>query len=143
MSDTDILKMEGEKGMIEKEVVITRNAPVPVGPYSQAVKMKELLYTAGQIGINPSTGVMVQDSIESETRQALENLKAILEEGGSSLEEVLKVTVFIINMSDFARINTIYGQYFTRKAPARSCVEGRALPKGARVEIEELAVCNS
>ena len=143
MSDTDILKMEGEKGMIEKEVVITRNAPVPVGPYSQAVKMKELLYTAGQIGINPSTGVMVQDSIECETRQALENLKAILDEGGSSLGEVLKVTVFIINMSDFARINTIYGQYFTRKAPARSCVEVRALPKGARVEIEALAVCNS
>ena len=143
MSNIDTLKIEGEKMMIEKEVVVTRNAPAPVGPYSQAVKMKGLLYTAGQIGINPSTGVIVQDSIESETRQALDNLKAILEEGGSSLEEVLKVTVFIINMSDFARINTIYGQYFTKKAPARSCVEVRALPKEARVEIEALAVCNS
>lgn len=143
MSNIHILKMEGEKRMGEKEIVVTRNAPAPVGPYSQAVKMKELLYTAGQIGINPVTGVMVQDSIESETRQVLENLKAILEEGGSSLEEVLKVTIFIISMSDFARINTIYGQYFTRKAPARSCVEVRALPKGARVEIEALAMCNS
>jgi len=128
--------------MIEKEVIVTRNAPVPVGPYSQAVKMKELLYTAGQIGINSSTGIMVQDSIESETRQVLDNLKAILEEGGSSLEKVLKVTVFIINMSDFARINEIYGQYFTSQAPARSCIEVRALPKGARIEIEALAVCN-
>jgi len=143
MSNTDILKMEGEKMMIKKEVVVTKNAPSPVGPYSQAVKMKGLLYTAGQIGINPSTGVMVQDSIENETRQVLENVKAILEEGGSSLEEVLKVTVFIINMSDFARMNTIYGQYFTSKAPARSCVEVRALPRGARVEIEALATCDS
>ena len=128
--------------MIEKEVIVTRNAPAPVGPYSQAVKAKGLLFTAGQIGINSSTGIMVQDSIESETRQVLENLKAILEEGGSSLEKVLKVTVFIINMDDFTRINTIYGQYFTSQAPARSCVEVRALPKGARIEIEALAVCN-
>ena len=128
--------------MIQKEIIATGNAPAPVGPYSQAVKMKELLYTAGQIGINSSTGVMVQDSIENETQQVLENLKAILEEGGSSLEKVLKVTVFIINMSDFARINTVYGQYFTKQAPARSCVEVRALPNGARIEIEALAVCN-
>jgi len=129
--------------MSKMEVVVTGNAPTPTGPYSQAVKMEGLLYTAGQTGINPSTSVLVQDSIENETRQTLENVKAILEEGGSSLDKVLKVTVFIISMNNYDKINAIYGQYFINKPPARTCVEVRALPRGARVEIEAVAVYDS
>ncbi len=129
--------------MTEKEIITTTNAPTPVGPYSQAVKAKGLLFTAGQIGLDPSTGAIIDDSIENEARRVLENIKIILKEAGSSLDAVIKTTVFITNMDNFSKVNTIYGQYFTEKPPARSCVEVSSLPGGASVEIETIALCSS
>ena len=126
--------------MSEREMIVTEKAPTPVGPYSQAIKVNGMIFTAGQIGLDKPTGVLVQDSIENETRQVLENVKAILTAAGSSMSEVLKATVFITDMKTFPKMNSIYGQYFNENPPARSCVEVGALPRGARVEIETIAV---
>ncbi|MEA1964498.1 MAG: RidA family protein [Candidatus Aerophobetes bacterium] len=125
--------------MAEKEIITTEKTASAVGPYSQAMKIGDLIFTSGQLGISPSTGKMVEGGIESETRQALENLKAILEAGGSSLDEVVKTAVFITDMNDFAKVNKIYSEYFTGGFPARSCVEVGALAKGAQIEIEAIA----
>jgi 2-iminobutanoate/2-iminopropanoate deaminase len=129
--------------MTEKEIITTINAPTPVGPYSQAVKVGDLLFTSGQIGLEPYTGTIIHDSIENETRQVLENIKTILKEAGSSLDKVIKTTIYITSMDNFSRVNTIYGQYFTEKPPARSCIEVSSLPKGASIEIETIALCSS
>jgi len=126
---------------MEKEIIATKNAPAALGPHSQAVKAGGFVFTSGQLPLDPSSGKMVGDGIENETRQTLENLKAILEASGSSLNEVVKTTVFITDMDDFAKMNAIYGQYFAESFPARATVEVSGLAKNAKVEIQAIAMC--
>lgn len=124
----------------KKEVITAENAPKAIGPYSAAVKVGSFLFTAGQLGIDPESGDFVPGGIEAQTRKALENLEAILESAGTSLEKVVKTTVFLNDMNDFAAMNGIYGQFFTGNYPARSAVEVARLPKDGLVEIEAVAV---
>lgn len=124
----------------EKEIIISQNAPLPIGPYSAGVKVGRMVFTAGQLGIDPPTGELVPGGIEAETRQALLNIKNILESAGSSLEQVVKTTVFLRDMNDFPRMNAIYAQSFTDQPPARSTIQVAALPKAGAVEIEAIAV---
>ena len=127
---------------MQPEAVITASAPAPVGPYNQAVKAGGVLYCSGQIALDPSTGLMVgAGDVEAETRQVLSNLQAVLEAGGSSTGQVLRTTVFLADLGDFARVNAIYAELFSDGvSPARACVEVSALPKGARVEIDCIAL---
>ena len=127
---------------MQPEAVITASAPAPVGPYNQAVKAGGVLYCSGQIALDPSTGLMVgAGDVEAETRQVLSNLQAVLEAGGSSPGQVLRTTVFLADLGDFARVNAIYAEVFSDGvSPARACVEVAALPKGARVEIDCIAL---
>jgi len=128
--------------MSEKKAVSTKNAPAAIGPYSQAVRVGDFLYTSGQVGLDPATGVLVQGGIEAQTTRVLENLKAVLEAAGVDIVHVVKTTVFLKDMNDFAAMNAIYGKYFTPEgvvAPARSTVEVARLPKDALVEIEAIA----
>lgn len=120
------------------KIIETKKAPAAIGPYSQAIVANGLVYTSGQIPIDPGSGIIEAASIEAQTEQVIKNLAAVLEAAGSSLERVVKTTCFLKNISDFAVFNGIYEQYFTGK-PARSCVEVAALPKGALVEIEVIA----
>ena len=123
-----------------KHIIHTENAPAPIGPYNQAVKSGQLLYTSGQIPVDPETGSMVLGEIREQTIQVLENLKAVLEAAGSTLDGVIKTTVFLTDMNDFPELNSIYAEYFPEEnAPARSTVQVAALPLGARVEIEAVA----
>lgn len=123
-----------------KEIITTTNAPAPIGPYNQAVKCGNLLYTSGQIPVNPQTGAKVEGGIQEQTVQVLENLKAVLAEAGASLDNVIKTTVFLQDMGDFGVFNGIYAEYFDEEnAPARSTVQVAALPIGALVEIELVA----
>ncbi|MCM0648206.1 RidA family protein [Clostridium swellfunianum] len=124
---------------MDKIVVSTNNAPGAIGPYSQAIKAGHFVYTSGQLPVNPATGELVTD-IKEATAQSLENVKAILEEAGSSLDKVVKTLVFIKDMNDFAAMNEVYAKYFTANPPARSCVEVARLPKDAKVEIEVIAL---
>ena len=119
----------------------TSNAPEAIGPYSQAIIYNDILYTSGQIAINPQTGNVESDTIEGQTEQVMKNLSAILNEAGTSFENVIKTTCFLKNMSDFAAFKGIYGQYFTSK-PARSCVAAKELPKDVLVEVELIAAIN-
>ncbi len=128
--------------MMDKKAVSTKSAPAAIGPYSQAVQVGDFLYTSGQVGLDPATGVLVDGGIETQTTRVLENLKAVLEAAGIDLSHVMKTTVFLKNMSDFAAMNTIYAKYFAPDgviAPARSTVEVARLPKDALVEIEVIA----
>ena len=127
---------------MQPEAVITASAPAPVGPYNQAVKAGGVLYCSGQIALDPATGLMVgAGDVEAETRQVLSNLQAVLEAGGSSPGQVLRTTVFLADLDDFARVNAIYAEVFSDGvSPARACVEVAALPKGARVEIDCIAI---
>jgi 2-iminobutanoate/2-iminopropanoate deaminase len=118
--------------------VSTPNAPGAIGPYSQAKIYNGILYSSGQIAINPATGNVEETSIEGQTLQVMKNLSAVLTAGGSSFDNVIKTTCFLANISDFAAFNNIYGQYFTSK-PARSCVAVKDLPKGVLVEVEVIA----
>ncbi|MBR0133550.1 MAG: RidA family protein [Lachnospiraceae bacterium] len=120
------------------EKVHTNNAPAAIGPYSQAMKVGNLLFTSGQIPIVPATGEIVEGGIEAQAKQACENLKAVAEAAGTSLEKVVKTTCFLAEMSDFAAFNQVYGEYFTEK-PARSCVAVKTLPKNVLCEIEMIA----
>jgi len=122
-----------------KEIIQTTHAPAAVGPYSQAVKLDHLVFVAGQIPIDPATGQIVTGDIRLQTRQVLHNLKAVLKAAGSSLDQVLKTTLFITRMQDFAVINEVYAEFFTQQSPARACVEVSALPKGVDIEIEAIA----
>lgn len=124
---------------MNKKIINTSKAPGAIGPYSQGVKIGNLLYTSGQIPLDPNTGELINSDIKKATEQALENLKAILEEGESSLDKVVKTVVFVKDMNDFAAVNEVYGRYFTSNQPARSCVEVARLPKDALVEIEAVA----
>lgn len=123
-----------------KKIIFTEKAPTPIGPYNQAVLVGNTLYTSGQIAINPEDGTIVTSSIEAETKQVMENVKAILEAAGMTFENVVKSTIFIMNMNDFATINTIYGSYFNEKtAPARETVQVACLPKNVNIEISVIA----
>jgi 2-iminobutanoate/2-iminopropanoate deaminase len=124
----------------KKEVVIAHNAPKAIGPYSVGIRVGHLLFTAGQIGIDPAQGEIVPGGIEAETRQVLCNIQNILESAGSRLDLVVKTTVFLRDMNDFARMNNVYGDFFKDSPPARSTVEVSALPKGSAVEIDAIAV---
>lgn len=122
-----------------KKVINTNQAPVAIGPYSQAIKVGNLVYTSGQIPINPATGNFVEGGIKEQTRQSLTNIKAILEEAGLSMNNVVKTTVFLADMNDFADMNSVYAEFFSEPYPARSAVAVKTLPKGALVEIEVVA----
>ncbi len=124
-----------------KKIIFTENAPAPIGPYNQAVLKGNTLYTSGQIAINPATGELTTDSIEAETEQVMQNMKAVLEAAGMSFENVVKTTIFIMDMNDFGKINTVYGSYFNEKtAPARETVQVACLPKHVNVEISLIAI---
>lgn len=124
-----------------KKIVFTDKAPAPIGPYNQAVLIGNTLYTSGQIALNPATMELVLDDIETETKQVMENMKAVLEAAEMSFENVVKTTIFIMDMGDFARINAVYGSYFDESnAPARETVQVAGLPKGVNVEISMIAV---
>ena len=124
----------------KKEAFKSENAPQPIGPYSAGIKTGNYVFTSGQIGINPTTGNIVQGGIEAETRQVLKNIAALLEAAGTGLDQVVKTTVFLQNMSDFAAMNAVYAEYFTAEPPARSTVAVAGLPKGALVEIETVTL---
>lgn len=124
--------------MIIMDYVSTKNAPDAIGPYSQAVKANGLLFTSGQIAINPATGAVEAQTIEAQTKQVCENLKAVCEAAGTSLDKVVKTVCFLADINDFAAFNGVYGEYFTSK-PARSCVAVKDLPKGVLCEVEVIA----
>ena len=122
-----------------KTIISTPKAPAAIGPYSQAVRKGDTLYLSGQIGMVPATGELVSADVKEQTGQALANMKAVLAEAGASPADVVKVTVFIVDMADFQAVNSVYSETFGSDAPARSCVAVAALPQGARVEVEALA----
>lgn len=122
-----------------KKVIFSERAPKAIGPYSMAIQSGAYLFTSGQLGLEPETGLLVEGGIEAETRQALSNLKAILEAAGASLADVVKTTVFLRSMEDFAAMNSVYAEFFPANPPARSAVAVAALPKSAMVEIEAVA----
>lgn len=124
---------------MKKEIINTNNAPGAIGPYSQGVSLGNLVYTSGQIPLNPKTGELAIE-IKEATKQSMENVKAILEEAGTSLENVIKTTIFLKDLNDFAAVNEVYGTYFNESKPARSCVEVAKLPKDAVIEIEAIAI---
>ena len=124
-----------------KKIIFTDKAPAPIGPYNQAVLVGNMLYTSGQIAINPITNELVLENIETETKQVMENLKAVLEAAEMTFENVIKVSIFISDMNNFSKINTIYGAYFNEAtAPARETVQVACLPKNVNVEISAIAV---
>ena len=124
-----------------KKIIFTEKAPAPIGPYNQAILVGKTLYTSGQIAINPATNELVLDNIETETKQVMENLKAVLEAAEMTFENVIKVSIFISDMNNFSKINTIYGAYFNEAtAPARETVQVAGLPKNVNVEISAIAV---
>ena len=122
-----------------KEVINTNNAPEAIGPYSQVVIVGDFVYTSGQIPLNPATGELVTD-IKLATKQSMENIKAILEEAGTSLNNVVKTSIFLKDLNDFEAVNEVYGTYFIENKPARSCVQVAKLPKDPVIEIEAIAV---
>ncbi len=124
---------------MEKQVIATDKAPGAVGPYSQAIRIGNLIFTAGQLGLVPGTKQFAGPDVASQTRQALQNVKAILEAAGSCLEHAVKTTVFLLDMGEFAAMNQVYAEFFSKDPPARSTVQVAALPLGGRVEIEAVA----
>ena len=125
---------------MEKQIVKPVNGPKAIGPYSLAVKAGPLMFVSGQLGLDPATGSMVEGGLEAETRQALTNLKAILEAGGCTFQNVVKSTVFLRDINDFARMNAIYAEFVGENPPARSAVQVAALPRNGAVEIEVIAL---
>ena len=126
--------------MTEKMTIKTEKAPQAIGPYSQGILTGNFVFTAGQISLDPETGEIVPGGIEAETRRVLQNLSSVLEAAGSSLDRVVKTTVFLRDMGDFARMNSVYAEFFTGSFPARSTVQVAALPKNAAIEIEAVAI---
>jgi len=125
---------------MQRSIVSTERAPAAVGPYSQAVRIGDLVYTAGQIGLVPATGSIVATTVEEQTHQVLHNLKAVLEAAGSGLDRVVKMTVFLADINDFKAMNAVYATYFPADPPARSAFQVAALPLGALIEMEAVAV---
>ena len=125
---------------MSKTIIHTEHAPAAIGPYSQAVRVGQFVYTAGQIPLDPATGTMVEDDITIQSERALRNLQAVLEAAGGGLMHVVKTTVFLQDMGEFAAMNAVYAQFFSENPPARSAVQAAALPLGARIEIEAVAL---
>ena len=127
---------------MSKEVIITPSAPAPIGPYNQAIKANGLVFVSGQVAIIPETGELQQENIQSETHQVMKNLTAILHTAGTSLDQVVKTTIFLSDMSLFSAVNEVYGSYFTAAFPARETVAVKGLPKGVNVEISVIALAS-
>jgi len=125
---------------MDKIVISSEKAPKPIGPYSVAIRAGELIFTSGQLGLDPATGSLVPGGIEAETRQVLTNLRHVLADAGSGLERVVKTIVFLKDMADFTKMNAVYAEFFSENPPARSTVQAAALPKGGSVEIEVVAI---
>lgn len=125
-----------------KKIISTEKAPKALGPYSQAIRIEELVFTAGQVGLDPATMELVEGGVEAQTRQVLTNLRHVLEAADSGLNFVVKTTVFLQDMGEFAKMNSVYAEFFPENYPARSTVQVAALPKGALVEIECVALLN-
>tara|TARA_B110000196_G_scaffold213725_1_gene183326 strand:+ start:152 stop:538 length:387 start_codon:yes stop_codon:yes gene_type:complete len=126
-----------------KRTIQTEQAPAAIGPYSQAIRIGDFLYTSGQIALDPESGMFLSGEIEEETEQTLKNISAILQAGGLSLENVVKTTVYLSDLNHFSRMNQVYEKYFSKIKPARSCVQVAALPKRAKIEIDAIASCSS
>lgn len=124
---------------MEKKIIRTDNAPAPIGPYSQAVQFGNMLFISGQIPIDPKSGDLVQGDIKTETKQVMENLKAILQQAGMDFTNIIKTSIFLMDMGQFAQVNEVYGSYFGEGAPARETVQVSGLPKGVNVEISMIA----
>ena len=124
---------------MEKKIINTNNAPAPIGPYNQAVQYGDMLFISGQIALDPATGELVQGDIKAETTQVMKNLAAILEAAGMTFDNILKTTIFLMDMGQFGAVNEVYGGYFTGDAPARETVQVSGLPKGVNVEISMVA----
>ena len=124
---------------MRRETISAKNAPAAVGPYVHAVLAGDMLFTSGQLGLDPVTGAL-PEGVEAQADQAIKNLRAVIEEAGMTLQNVVKTTVFLADINDFAAVNEIYANYFTGEVPARSCVQAAALPKGGLFEIEAIAV---
>ena len=126
-----------------KRIIQTAQAPAAIGPYSQAIRIGDFLYTSGQIALDPESGIFLSGEIEEETEQTLKNISAILQAGGVNFENVSKTTVYLSDLNDFTRMNQVYEKYFSKNKPARACVQVAALPKGAKIEIDAIASCSS
>jgi len=124
---------------MEKKIIKTDNAPAPIGPYNQAVQYGDMLFVSGQIALDPATGELMKDNIQAETQLVMSNLKAILNEAGMDFSNVIKTTIFLMDMGQFAQVNEIYGSHFTDNPPARETVQVAGLPKGVNVEISVVA----
>ena len=124
---------------MKKKIIATPKAPAAIGPYSQAIRIGDFLYTSGQISLDPETMEMITGDIEVETEKVLKNIEAILKEDGLNLNNIIKTTVYLTDLSEFARMNQVYESFFTDTKPARACVQVAALPKGAKVEIDVVA----
>lgn len=125
--------------IMEKKIIRTDNAPAPIGPYNQAVQFGNMLFVSGQIALDPQTGELVQGDIKEETQMVMKNLEAVLQEAGMDFSNVLKTTIFLMDMGQFAQVNEVYGSYFKENAPARETVQVAGLPKGVKVEISVIA----
>jgi 2-iminobutanoate/2-iminopropanoate deaminase len=128
---------------VSKHIIQTELAPAAIGPYSQAIRIGDFLYTSGQIALDPKSGKFLSGEIKEETEQTLKNISAILQADGLELENVIKTTVYLSDLNDFPQMNQIYEKYFSKNKPARACVQVAALPKGAKIEIDEIASCSS
>ncbi len=126
---------------MERKIIQTENAPKAIGPYVQAIKANGFLFTSGQVGLEPRTGKLVEGDVATQTRQVFENLKAVLEAGGTSLERAVKVSVYLADMADFPKMNEVFAEYVGKNRPARTTVGVAQLPLGARVEIDVVALC--
>jgi 2-iminobutanoate/2-iminopropanoate deaminase len=126
---------------MQHQIIFTTDAPAPIGPYSQAVRLHHTLYVSGQIALHPQTGNMMQEDIQQETRQVMENVCAILRAAGTSTSQIVKTSIFLLDMTDFAAVNEVYASYFKSHAPARETIQVARLPKDARVEISVIAYC--
>ena len=128
---------------MSKRIIQTELAPTAIGPYSQAIRIGDFLYTSGQIALDPKSGKFLSGEIKEETEQTLRNISAILQADGLELENVIKTTVYLSDLNDFVQMNQIYEKYFSKNKPARACVQVAALPKGAKIEIDAIASCSS
>jgi 2-iminobutanoate/2-iminopropanoate deaminase len=133
------VRRRGKEQVMKRQIVHTEEAPAAVGPYSQAVRSGPFLFTAGQVGLDPATGTLVEDEIEAQTARVLRNLQAVLKAAGADFSDVVKTTVFLLDMGEFGAMNAVYRSFFGDSPPARSAVQVAALPLGARVEIEAVA----